>query len=501
MMAKATSRASRCACAALGAALLLSQPALGEASADALPEVGPPGPGGREALDRRIEALAEENRQLREALETLRDEVRAARDEAAAAREAAGRPALATSAQPAGPSLQLLNISADVIAGAAISGAGDGTFGLLQGGAHDPGQRGFSLPQVELAFSGAVDPFFTGEVFLVGSLDEEGETVLELEEAVARSTTLPFGLERHGLQIEVGQMFTEFGRLNPRHPHSWLFADQPVVLSRFFGGDGLRNPGVRLGWLLPLPFYAELHLGAQSARGETAVSFLANEEVFEERPIGGRPFRDVDPSSPRDLLHLARLVAGGDLSDTWSAQAGLSAVRGPNATGPDGRTWIVGADFVAKWRPLLTDKGWPFLVIEGEALRRSYRADAFRGCLEAAGEGACEVVFLPEDELRDWGAYLQAVWGFRRGFAAGLRAEWAGGSGASVGPYGGRDDDPFRSHRLRLTPLLIAQPTEYTRLRLQYSYDRTGRWLPGRDAHSLLATLEISLGSHAAHTY
>ncbi len=494
------SRARLGAYALFTGALVLAAAAHGREAYAPTTTAAPAPPGGTE-LERRLEALAEENRELRSTLEALRDEVRAVRDEAAAAREAAARNAAGTSAQPTGPRFQLLDISADVITGAAVSGAGDGAFGLLQGGAHDPVQRGFSIPQVELALRGAVDPFFTGEVFLVGSLDEEGETVLELEEAVARSTALPFGLEQHGLQLEVGQMFTEFGRLNPRHPHSWLFADQPVVLTRFFGGDGLRNPGVRLGWLLPLPFYAELHLGAQTARGETAVSFLANEEVFEERPIGGRPFREVDPSNANRILYLGRLVAGGDLSDTWSAQAGLSALRGPNATGPDGRTLIVGADFVAKWRPLRTDKGWPFVIIEGEVLRRSYRADAFRGCPEAALEEPCEAVFLPEDELRDWGAYLQGVWGFRRGFAAGLRAEWAGGSGASLGPYAGRASDPFRSSRLRLTPLFIVQPTEYTRLRLQYAYDRTGRWLPGHDAHTLLATLEISLGSHAAHSY
>ena len=108
------------------------------------------------------------------------------------------------------------------------------------------------------------------------------------------------------------------------------------------------------------------HLGVQNAQGDAMVSFLANEEVFEERPIGGRPFGTEGLHDAGDLVYLVRWVNGGDLSDTWSAQVGASAVYGPNATGPDGHTWIYGADWVAKWRPLVSDHGWPFVRIEGE---------------------------------------------------------------------------------------------------------------------------------------
>ena len=63
----------------------------------------------------------------------------------------------------------------------------------------------------------------------------------------------------------------------------------PLIHTRLFGGDGIRGPGLRLGWLLPLPWFSELHAGLQNATGETMVSFLANDEVFEEGGIGGRP--------------------------------------------------------------------------------------------------------------------------------------------------------------------------------------------------------------------
>ncbi len=86
-----------------------------------------------------------------------------------------------------------------------------------------------------------VDPYLRGDANIVLLIDEEGETVIELEEAWLSTLDLPFHLE-----LEAGQFFTEFGRLNPTHPHSWDFVDQPVVNSRIVGPDGLRSPGLQL---------------------------------------------------------------------------------------------------------------------------------------------------------------------------------------------------------------------------------------------------------------
>ena len=233
------------------------------------------------ALREQMESLARQNRDLAASVETLRRQVDAARDEARAARdEAQGAPSAAApfGAPPAAPfgaspalaettvggaRLQLLDVSLDTLWAFGSSTADDDELALLQGGGHDPRQRGFNLPQVELSFSGAVDPYFTGEAHLVYFLDPEDESQFELEEAFVQTLQLPFGLHEHGAQLELGTFFTEFGRLNPRHPHAWDWQDQPIVLTRFFGEDGLRGPGARLGWLLPLPWYSR---GPRSAR-------------------------------------------------------------------------------------------------------------------------------------------------------------------------------------------------------------------------------------------
>jgi hypothetical protein len=259
----------------------------------------------------------------------------------------------------------------------------------------------------------------------------------------------------------------------------------------------MRAPGMRVGWLTPLPWYSELHLGVQNAKGETMVSFLANDEVFEERPIGGRPFADNAVSGVADLAYLARWVNGFDLSETTSAQLGVSAMLGPNATGAEGRTILAGGDVKVKWVPLQTDRGWPFVTFQAEVLYRDYQADAFFGCAE---EDCAELEAFAGDTLRDWGLYAQVLYGFRRGWATGLRYEFASGSGDSVGEFMSRADDPFRSDRHRVSPLLSFQPSEFSRLRLQYSYDHF-QGFSTENAHSVWAGVEFLFGAHPAHSY
>jgi len=500
--------------------------ALGRAFVLCLLAASPGAAGEREdALAREIELLREQNEALARAVRELRDEVGRARDEARAARDAAAassapgpaegrRPDAGPGAAPVGAGdplaqtrlggarLQLFDFSVDALLASGFSSADDEELPLLQAGGHDPRRRGFTLQQTELSLSGAVDPYFTGEAHLVYFIDPEGESRFEIEEVFVQTLQLPFGLHERGLQLELGQFFTEFGRLNPRHPHQWTWQDLPVVNARFFGEDGMRGTGARVGWLLPFPWYSEIHVGVQNAQGETMTSFLASEEVFEERPIGGRPFAADGVHGGGDFVYLARWVNGGDLSETWSAQLGLSALHGPNATGPDGHTWIYGADAVLKWRPLVSDRGWPFVVIEGELMGRSYRADSFAGCAEEVVEGGeCEdPLALGGATLRDWGTYAQVLWGFRRPWAAGLRYEYASGRGESVGLFAGRREDPFRDDRHRVSPLLVFYPSEFSRLRLQYNYDRA-RFSSQRASHTVWLGLEFGLGPHAAHAF
>jgi hypothetical protein len=478
------------------------------------------GPAAAPSVEQQIQAVLEENRELRGRLEALEDEVRSARDDAASARSLAESPPAALPAVGAGPlgqvstgpgpigqvpvgggaRLQLLDLSVDVLSSVGGSNVEDETLESLQGGGHDPRRRGFNLSNLELSFLGAVDPYFDGEVHLIYFLDAEGESQFELEEAFATTRMLPFGLEERGLQLEVGQMFTEFGRLNHKHPHSWDWQDQPVVLSRFFGEDGMRGIGARLGWLLPVPWFSELHGGIQNAQGETMLSFDASDEAFEERAIGGRPFASAGTRSFSDMAYLLRWVNGFDLGETWTAQLGLSGLYGPNATGSEGESWIYGADWLLKWTPLTSNRGWPFVKIEGEIAQRRYDADSFDGCLDPEEDPCLSPISLPSETLDDWGSFVQVLWGFRRGWSVGIRGEYADGSGGNNADLEYlRDEDPFRDERRRISPLLVYQPSEFSRIRLQYNWDHADFLEESNDAHGVWLGFEWLFGAHPAH--
>ncbi|MBI5234787.1 MAG: hypothetical protein HY886_00855 [Deltaproteobacteria bacterium] len=384
--------------------------------------------------------------------------------------------------------LRLIDISLDALFAGGASTEDDETLQNLQGGGHDPRKRGFTVQNVELSLSGAIDPYLTGESHIIYFLDPlTGETRVELEETFLTTRTLPYGL-----QLEAGQFFTEFGRVNPRHPHAWHWQDQPVINTRFFGPDGMRGPGLRLGWLLPVSWFAELHFGVQNANGETMASFLANEEFFNERPIGKRPFVNRSAKGLEDMVYLLRADNSINISDDVTAKLGLSVLYGPNATGNDGETSIYGADLVVKWRPADNVRGWPFLIWETEVMKRNYKATAYFNDSDPAN-----VIALLEETLVDKGFYTQLLYGFKPGWATGIRYEYATGKGESVG---GRDRDPFRDERRRISPLITWKPTEFSRLRAQYNFDRADH-LSDKEAHSVWLGVELMYGAHAAHSF
>jgi hypothetical protein len=345
----------------------------------------------------------------------------------------------------------------------------------LQPGDHDPKVRGFTLPNTELTFDGNVDPYFKGFANIVYKIEPGGETGLELEEAYVVTSSLP-----KNLQIKAGQFVTDFGRQNPQHPHAWAFVDQPLILNRVFGPDGLRGQGLRLSWLLPTSFYAEAMVTVANSDGGTAWSFR-NPESAE---FHGGEVIDRQVKSFGDMLFVPRFTTSFDLTSTQTVVLGASGAFGPNNTGPSARTKIYGVDAYWKWKPEAAQAGFPFLSFQAEALMRRYDA-AERNSVDAPD------VILPAGEIKDQGAYAQFLYGIKPRIVAGLRGEWSN-----------RDDSQFisadRANRFRLSPNFTWYPTEFSKFRVQYNYDDRA----GFDkAHSLWFQFEFLLGAHAAHKF
>lgn len=405
----------------------------------------------------------------------------------------------------------------------------DGRNLLEHGGGHQVQGRGFNA-NLELAGSGAVDPYFTANANIVFQVEEAGETNVELEEAYLTSTCLPWGLQFKG-----GQFFSAFGRQNLLHQHAWEFVDLPVASARMFGADGLRNPGVQLSWLTPLPFYLQVIGSVQNAAGETASSFLGAPEEANEAYGGfaGRPLADRDIRSPEDLLYLSRIETSFDLTDEITLLAGVSGAFGPNSTGgganPGGldstglhhATQVWGADLFLKWKPAATERGWPFVTWQTEYFHR--RADVAGLAIDADLDGINDTVAVPADNLWDQGLYTQVVWGFTPGWTLGARYDYAVGErdrfdlAESFGDvdldgvvdfdraYDSRRD-AFRDERQRGSAAVTFYPSEFSKFRLEYHWDQAEHLHRGTDddddsAHSGFLLFEYSLGKHGAHKF
>src|SRR6185369_722909 len=114
-------------------------------------------------------------------------------------------------------------------------------------------------------------------------------------------------------------------------------------------------------------------------------------------------------------------------------------------------------------------QGWPFVTWQTEAMGRDFLAERFTFAPTGDHFGS--------SHLTDWGIYTQLLWGFVWRWSAGVRYEYASGSGDDVlldaatpaAATISRHDDPFRDDRQRVSPLIAFQPSEFSRIRLQYN--------------------------------
>ena len=369
-----------------------------------------------------------------------------------------------------------MNISLDGLFALAYSSARD--LDHIEVGDHDPQQRGFNARNIELAFDGAVDPYFEGFANIVFKLDNDNETTVEVEEAFMQTTNLPFNL-----QLKGGQFFAAFGRLNPTHPHTWDFADTPLVNGLFLGPDGLRGVGAQGSWTLPLPWYSQLIFASQNGRGSTGFSFRnpGEDGMFFDRITTDREVRGL-----QDFVWIPRFENSFNLSDTQTVLAGVPGAFGSNETGANSRTQIYGADLLYKWKSSHAEGGFPFVKWQTEFMYRRFQA----------GHGADDS-FPVAETFHDWGLYSQVMWGFKKGWVAGIRGDYVHMQDSMF------TDDLDRQSRWRLSANLTWYPTEFSKIRLQYNQDflEENFFLSAREVESIFLQWEFILGAHGAHKF
>lgn len=230
----------------------------------------------------------------------------------------------------------------------AIGLVGETVFSYRSRGSNETGSDrpgGFDAFQrsVELNLAASVDPFAKGYAVINATADPiTGESNATVEEAAIQTTSLPWNLE-----LKAGRFFGEFGRLSYIHDHELPFVNRPLALEEYVGGES-RTDGVQATYLLPIPHYVNLTIGA------------GNE-------FGG----DIPPNNVGDFRqgsnvnYWGRLSTFFELTPDISFEPGFSGLWNPATTGlgspivdPDGSAFtqkerrLLDADFMLSWRPL-----------------------------------------------------------------------------------------------------------------------------------------------------
>ena len=348
--------------------------------------------------------------------------------------------------------------------------------GFLPAG-HDHGMpRGFSLDHTELVMSASVDPYFNG-YFNLALVDEE----VEIEEAWFQTTSLG-----HGVAVKGGRFRSGLGYQNEKHPHAWDFADNTLMYRALFG-EAYSHDGLQLKWVAPTDLY--LALGAEAGWGDAFPSTNRNTNGAGATTLFGHVGGDVGAShswrAGLSYLHAKASEREGELED-------LNDVEAETLFSGKSKTWV--ADFVWKWAP------------DGNARERnfSFAAEYFRrnerGSLlcedNTADGGACNDT---EDVYRanQSGYYAQAVYQFMPRWRTGYRYDRLNPGTVDFGLNNA--NLPVTSHKPTRHSLMVDySPSEFSRLRLQYSKDRS---METQNENQWFVQYLHSLGSHGAHTF
>jgi hypothetical protein len=428
-----------------------------------------------QALEKRLEAAESQ-------AETAQTQAQAAQSQAQAAQAQAEQ----TAARPSEPTRSnAFNPDISLILQGKYSYLQDGPdrsiTGYLPSGTEDL-VRGFSVAESELVLSASVDPYFRGFLNAVLGADD----TVGVEEAWFQ--TLGLG---NGFSIKGGRFKSAIGYQNEQHPHAWDFATNNLVYEALFG-EGYVEDGLQLKWLAPTDIFLEF--GTEFGDGGNFPSTQNNINGFSSYTLFGHVGDDVGTSNSwragLSYLHAdpqGRPFEGSDFNDV-----GVTGEFSGTS-----RTWL--ADFVWKWAP------------EGEATQQNFKfaAEYFRrsesgelSCNDAGADPSLCAggITGPYSANNQSGFYAQGVYQFMPRWRVGYRYDQlfhgdvtfngadAGTTLASLADY-----DPHRN-----TLMVDYSPSEFSRLRLQYTRDQAQL---GVDENQYFVQYIYSLGSHGAHKF
>ncbi|HFB53429.1 MAG TPA: hypothetical protein ENJ67_01740 [Sulfurimonas autotrophica] len=302
--------------------------------------------------------------------------------------------------------------------------------------------RGFNLNYAEVAMHSMVDPYF--EAFAIFHLHPDA---FEIGEAYVITTSLPAGL-----RVKAGKFKSAFGRINEKHQHSWNFDEQPIIYKALFGPDSISDPGLQVQWVAPTDTY--IMAGVDAMQGSNDRSFGDTEE---------------------NNLYVGYLKSSLDLTDNLSVLGGVSWAHGK--TTEKKSSDVYGVDFT--FRNQLGS--YSALTWQSEYLQRNKDTNNTNVATQKQG-----------------GLYSELVYQYNNNYSAGVRYEKITKNETDLSAYSAIDT----SNLDKYTAMVQYKPFPFSRLRLEYSHDRT-KVIAGqrKDIDSVMLTLNIAAGAHGAHAY
>jgi len=248
----------------------------------------------------------------------------------------------------------------------------------------------------------------------------------------------------YALKAKLGKFRSDFGRINPIHQHAWHFTSQPLVHEALLGSEGINDAGIQLQWVLPTDTY--FMAGFEALQGTNDVSFGDTE---------------------KNNLYIGYLKSSFDLGDSTTVLAGASIAHGKNTERRD--TDIYGVDLTVK----TALDSYSSLLWQSELLYRNKNTFT--------------------DTEKQAGYYTQLIYQYNQNWSTGVRYDSL---------YKNLDYQPDDLDKY--TAMLEYKPFEFTKFRLQYTYDRSkmfGITNERENTSELLLGVTIEAGAHGAHAF
>lgn len=334
--------------------------------------------------------------------------------------------------------------------------------------------NGFNLNYAEMAIHSTVDPYLDADVVFHFS-----ETGVEIEEGYFTSRKLPYNLRIRG-----GKILSEFGRINAQHHHAWNFSDMPLIYRSLLGHEKLKENGVQLQWVAPTEPY--LMIGMEALQGSNPGSFG---HTTVTNPNNGATLAS---STGEPSLAVGYIKTSADIGNT-TLLAGTSIARGESRinftnTVPafSGKSTIYGFDLTLKhyfdsYSSLSWQSEWLYRNMDGTQFMDNGTVTTNTSSKKQAGYYS-ELVYAPNQTWR-----------------VGTRYDAIYQNNVLLDGINQNMPDTME----QLSAMIEYHTSEYARYRLQYTHSNAlfDSASERQNLDSILFSINLAIGKHAAHTF